>query len=449
MTLPALDLTLSKAARTLDSNEQFDKTVCAVSGIGAADSPRNTAAKVRAVIVAPTFDNAATLAEVLWQLDLIGLDVIVVDDGSTDRTRTLLTQWAVEKGRHHVVRHPVNAGKAAALHTGFAEARRLGFTHAVSIDTDGQLSPGDVPKLLQIADEHPDAMVLGVRDYAADDYPARSRVGRWISNQLIRLETGRRIADSQCGLRVYPLALVDLIYCRSGHYGFETEIITRAVWAGTDVVESPVSCRYFSGEARVSHFKPVRDSARALALHGRLIFTALKPFGRKLVAPGASPRHSLPRQFLHWLNPVTAWRQVRHTEGARVRFSLGFAVGIFIANLPIYGLQSLTGLFVARKFRLSPLSVFAGVNVSVPPIGPIMIACGIAIGHLILHGSLPHWQNYHLNAGNLHQVLLPTIAEWLLGSVIFGAISGAVCFVVMDVMLRLVSDPKKPVETVG
>lgn len=398
---------------------------------------------LRPVIVAPTHNNAATLPDMLRRMHATGLAVIIINDGSTDGTAGVLSDWADEATENRVITSRRNLGKAAALRAGFVEAARWGFTHAITIDTDGQLSPEDIPNLLSLAAADEKALVLGVRDAAASDYPARSRIGRWVSNLLVRLETGRKVADSQCGLRIYPLKLVNTVRCGAGHYGFETEIIIRAIWADTPIREAPVQCRYFAGPARVSHFKPGLDSLRAAGMHLRLILRAMNPIRLKDAPVGAAPAHCLPRQFLHWLNPLTAWRQIRHTHGARERFSLGFAVGIFLANLPIYGLQSVLGLFVAKKFRLHPVSVLAGANIALPPLSALLIAGGIATGHLILHGSLPTLESYHLSGG-LHAVLLPTIMEWLVGCWFFGAVLAVISFVVIDLLLRLVSDPKAP-----
>jgi len=120
---------------------------------------------------------------------------------------------------------------------------------------------------------------------------------------------------------------------------------------------------------------------------------------------------------------------------------------VFIANLPVYGIQTLVGLFVARRFHLHPASVLAGVNIAVPPIGPLMIAIGIALGHLILHGSLPHLQTYHVTGGQWHALLVPTLIEWCIGSVVFGIFSGAISFAAMDFLLRMVSDVKPAEES--
>src|SRR5688572_26002721 len=117
------------------------------------------------VVVAPTYNNADTLAGVLGRLDAQGFPIIVVNDGSTDGTADVIADWLKQPRGHaaHADAHPRNRGKAAALKTGFALARRLGYTHALSIDTDGQLAPEQVPQMFALAGRNPDALVLGVQ----------------------------------------------------------------------------------------------------------------------------------------------------------------------------------------------------------------------------------------------------------------------------------------------
>lgn len=232
----------------------------------------------RPVAIAPTYNNARTVGDILRRL--ADMSVIAINDGSTDGTRDILSEW--ERGNRQerrVLMHERNRGKAAALLSGFAAAMELGFTHAVTMDTDGQLQPEDVPVLLAKAQANPGALVIGTRDVSAADYPARSRLGRRLSNWMIRLECGLKVSDSQCGLRVYPLAMVRAIQCTSGHFGFETEIITRAVWAGFKVVDAPVRCTYGPADQRVSHFKPCRDTLRGLWMHARLLPLSLAQEG--------------------------------------------------------------------------------------------------------------------------------------------------------------------------
>lgn len=231
------------------------------------------------VIIVPAYNNGRTLAGILDRIDNIGFPVIVVNDGSTDNTVQILAGWrstgVTSPASRIVVEHAGNFGKAAALLTGFSIAKERGHTHAVTIDSDGQLDPEQIPDLLAVARNHPDALVLGVRDAGGSDYPIKSRWGRELSNYLIWLECGKFITDSQCGLRAYPLAMVSSLKCRAPRYGYETEIITRAVWAGWKIREVPVSCRYFQHRERMSHFNPWLDSARSLKMHMRLLLVSM------------------------------------------------------------------------------------------------------------------------------------------------------------------------------
>ena len=153
---------------------------------------------MRPVAVAPTYDNASTLREVLDRIAATGVAVIVVNDGSTDETATLVESWIADRGdtADEVVTHDVNRGKAAALVTGFTRAIERGFTHAVTMDTDGQLDPEQIPELLAVSESHPAALVVGARDDSRPDYPQRSRVGRRWSNLAIRVESGAASGDA-------------------------------------------------------------------------------------------------------------------------------------------------------------------------------------------------------------------------------------------------------------
>jgi glycosyltransferase involved in cell wall biosynthesis len=250
-------------------------------------------ASFRPAVVAPTFNNARTLGEILARLEVSGLAVFVVNDGSTDGTGDILADWQSGGEGRHVCVHPANRGKAAALHSGFEAADAAGFSHAVTIDTDGQLPPEDVPAMLAAAAACPAALVLGARDESARDYPVRSRLGRRVSNLLVRWECGQRVLDSQCGLRVYPLALARAARCRAEYFGFETEIIVRAAWEGRPIISVPVRCRYFTASQRVSHFRPWRDSFRAVAMHLLLLVESTRIERRATVLTRAEESASM------------------------------------------------------------------------------------------------------------------------------------------------------------
>jgi uncharacterized protein (DUF2062 family) len=405
----------------------------------------------RPCVIAPTYNNAGTLDDVLDRVAAHGLHVIVVNDGSTDRTADLLS--ARLSGPHAsattILTHRRNRGKGTALKHAFAAATRAGFTHALTIDTDGQLDPAEIPLLLDAARQSPDALILGRRDPNGPGYPAKSRIGRSISNAFVRIESGLRVSDSQCGFRVYPLGLVHAVGLCMDHYGLETEIITRAGWAGCRVEEVPVTCRYMEPEKRVSHFRPFRDTVRGVLMHFYLTSRALAPFPKHPRWPESAPAASTSeltfgRRLWRWFSPAHAWRQLRESRVGRTELAAGLAAGVFIANLPAYGFQSLVSLYAARRLGLHPLSVLLGSHASTPPIGPLLIGAAVALGHFVFHGVLPVMADFDPRRAGWSGVLGPVLLEWLVGGVLIGLILGLITFAVAATTFRLLSDPADP-----
>lgn len=401
------------------------------------------------VVIAPTYNNAGTLLEVLARIDAQGVDVIAVNDGSTDDTARLLAEWqqnppAGVTTTRLVETHPRNRGKAAALRTGFARAQELNYTHALSIDTDGQLSPEQIPDMLALAESEPKSLVVGVRDASAADYPFRSRLGRRSANLLIFMESGLRVSDSQCGLRVYPLDMPELLQTRAGRYGFETEILVRAGWAGRSIAEMPARCTYFSGDRRVSHFRPWVDSFRGAFMHARLVGRRLLPFATTQHADSVDAPTSTPlwRRLLRWLSPSEAWRQIRQDrpEGAkRTAAAGGLAIGAFIGCLPIYGLHAIVALYGAKRLNLNPLAMVLGTQVACPPLGILLAMVAVGLGHILRFGHIPPPQDFapmwdgwsgFMKLGSWFFI------DWAIGSVVVGILTMFTVFFVADALLR-------------
>jgi uncharacterized protein (DUF2062 family) len=385
--------------------------------------PNSTSStRFRPAILIPTFNNAATLGGILQSLESLDLPVIVVNDGSTDSTSAVLERFAYVK----VLTHPRNQGKAAALRTGFAEAERTGCTHALTIDADGQHDPQQVPMLLDLANQSPTALILGRRDDRIAGYPAINRLGREVSNLLVWLESGLRLSDSQCGLRVYPLELLASFKCAASHYGFETEILTKSAWRGFGVVEVDVHCNYAVESGRVTHFRPMLDSLRAVAMHTRLLACAV-------------PRW--PKRLALGFRPVALWRRLRTAPRARNEFAAGLAVGVFFSCVPIYGAQGVASILAARAMRVNRLSALAGSQLSTPPLNALLISISLLAGHVLLHGSWP--AIWHAPGSSLRplSVVRAVLLDWTVGGVLLGAVLGCLTYWVARVTLAAGAKP--------
>ena len=394
------------------------------------------AAPFHPVVLAPTFNNAKTLADVLGRIDAHGLPVIVVDDGSTDDTATILQSWSTMGASRERLTHPKNRGKAAALQTSFVRAVEMGFTHAVTIDTDGQLDPAEIPNLLAVARRSLEALVIGCRDANAPDYPKASRIGRYWANVGVFWASGARVSDSQCGFRVYPLAQVMALRCRAGRYGYETEVLTRAAWAGLPIEQTEVRCSYQVPEGRVTHFRPWRDSLSAARMHVWMLLLSALPWPTPRA--GHAPTGTLWHRFLQWISPARAWRMIRNDPTERPRFAGALALGVFIANLPIYGVQSILSLYLARRWRLNPLAALAGSHLSTPPIGPLLIAAAIGLGHWLLHGTWPVLRNFDPRILGYRKLLRSVLLEWTIGGVVLGVMLAGLTFILARFLLRWV-----------
>lgn len=225
---------------------------------------------MRPCIVIPAYQAERTIAAVISDLRREGLDapLVVVDDGSTDRTAEVARAAGVR-----VERHGYNRGKGAALRTGLAIARDAGHDVVVSVDADAQHPPPAVRRVLE-SDAPADALVLGVRDLVRANAPRKNQISNGISNFFLSWFSGARLADTQCGLRRYPIARTLALRARADGYAWEAEIVLRAVRAGVRVVELPVDVYYPPEHERVTHFDSVKDPARIVVA---VVRTMLSP----------------------------------------------------------------------------------------------------------------------------------------------------------------------------
>ncbi|HNR98773.1 MAG TPA: glycosyltransferase family 2 protein [Planctomycetota bacterium] len=208
-------------------------------------------------IVIPTYNNARTLAEVVRGAAVHGRPIIVVIDGATDDTRGVLAEFP----GIDVIDFAVNRGKGFALQAGFRAAAGRGWARAVTIDSDLQHDPAEIPKFLAAAASEPRALVVGVRDMKAAGAPRANRAGFALSNLYLRLLSGARVCDSQSGFRSYPVAEVLDLACAPSRFEYEFVVLAAAARRGIPIVEVPIAVRY-DPAIYVTHFRKYRDFMR-------------------------------------------------------------------------------------------------------------------------------------------------------------------------------------------
>ena len=201
--------------------------------------------------------------------------VWVVIDGSTDGTGERLRQMAASDLGLRVWVLPSNQGKGAAVLHGLREAKAAGFTHALTMDSDGQHPEDLIPHFMQMSQRRPETMVLGRPVFDASAPLLRVR-GRRISNGWTQLETlFAGIGDSLYGFRVYPIAdLIDVMTHQPWmrRFDFDTEAVVRLAWRGVKPVNIDAPVRYLTAEeGGVSHFRYGRDNALLTWMHARLV----------------------------------------------------------------------------------------------------------------------------------------------------------------------------------
>src|SRR5690606_7172319 len=221
-------------------------------------------------VIIPTYNNEKTLKKVLDQTLVFTTNLIVVNDGSTDSTSQILSTYP----NISIINQPKNQGKGMALRLGFKEALRQGFDYAVTIDSDGQHFPADIPVFLSEIEKNGDALLIGDRNMQQEGIPGKSSFGNRISSFWYWFETGIKLKDTQSGFRLYPIQQMKNFQYFTRKFEFEIEVIVKAAWAGIPVNNVPIQVLYDESE-RVSHFRPFKDFTRISLLNTWLVFLTL------------------------------------------------------------------------------------------------------------------------------------------------------------------------------
>lgn len=226
----------------------------------------------RICVIVPTFNNDCTIRRVISDLLNYSSDIIVVNDGSIDSTDKILEEFSTSI---HIVTLDNNQGKGAALKHGFRRALELGYSYAITIDSDGQHYPSDIPLFVRAIVENPGALIVGQRNLKDVDINGKSAFANKFSNFWFTVQTGIKLKDTQTGYRAYPLKSINGINFLTNRYEAELELLVLLAWKGVKIVSIPISVYYPPQAERVSHFKPALDFTRISILNTILCFGCL------------------------------------------------------------------------------------------------------------------------------------------------------------------------------
>ena len=222
-------------------------------------------------LLIPVYNSEKLIADVVKSVLPYTKNVMVVNDGSTDGTLHVLENFP----EITLLSYTKNRGKGYALQCGFQKAFEMGFSHAITMDADGQHLASDIETVVQAAQKHPDALIVGARKFDNPNMPHGSIFANRFSNFWFTVQTGKRLPDTQTGFRVYPLHSIGKMRLFTNRYEAELELLVRSAWRRIPIVSQPVNVYYPPQNERISHFRGSIDFFRISLLNTVLCFFAV------------------------------------------------------------------------------------------------------------------------------------------------------------------------------
>lgn len=379
--------------------------------------------ELKCCVAIPTYNNATILPRILNQVLLYSQDVIVVNDGSTDNTDSILKSYNILK----IISYNRNRGKGYALKKAFEFAREHGFDYVITMDSDGQHQATDLPLFLEKIRQNPQAIIIGSRNMHEENMPRKNSFGNRFSNFWFRFETGIKLPDTQCGFRVYPLKPLERKKFFCNRYEFELEVIVRLAWSNTDVVPLPIRVIYPPASERISHFKPWKDFTRISLLNILFVLIAIliiKPF-----------------KFINSLNKKNVReffkKYIVQNQDSDSKITFSVMLGLFMGIAPFWGYQMGLALVIAMFFKLNKVITLVASNISIPPMIPLILYLSYLCGglvHIVDPVNVPYSKNL-----TLYDVQI-NLFQYLIGSfMLAGAVSlvfGIATFVLLKIFRK-------------
>ncbi len=264
-------------------------------------------------VVIPAYNASATLQKLLELLLPHDKKIVVVDDGSDDETDEIAETF-INKNIT-VLRHETNRGKGAALRTGISWASEEGFDAVISMDSDLQHSPEDLPSLLEVFEKNQLDLLIGSRLHDQRDMPKSRRLGNWFSSLATTWYCQQQIFDSQCGYRIYRLANFKKTFSelKLKRFDFETEVLARASMNLLRIGFSPISVIYPSDVLHKSYYRPWLDTFS-------ILYFGVKAFLRRTFLP--SGRREF-KELKGYVKSCSDWPRYYQLPGSGKKNSLG------------------------------------------------------------------------------------------------------------------------------
>ena len=375
---------------------------------------------LKCCVIIPTYNNYKTLQQVIEGVLVYTEDVIVVNDGSTDSTSEIFIQFPQIQQIHL----QKNKGKGNALRQGFKHAESLSYRYAITIDSDGQHFPEDIPSFIEALEkeENKEVLFIGARNMTQLGVPKKSSFGNKFSNFWFWVETGNRLQDTQSGFRLYPISAMKNLKFYTKKFEFEIEAIVKAAWSGIEVKNIPIQVHY-ELEDRVSHFRPFKDFTRISILNTWFVlvtFFYIKPRNlfRKLKKKGF-------KRFL--------MEDLFGSDDPAEKKAFSIALGVFIGLSPIWGFHTVTVIFLALLLNLNKVIAFAFSNVSLPPFIPFILYFSLKLGSWILGES------FVLSMSEIDPSieLVKYLKSYIVGSLVLSVTAAISCGILSYIFLML------------
>ncbi len=376
---------------------------------------------IKITILIPVYNHPETIRDVVINTMDFHRDVMIVDDGSDIPVAEILSGLDVT-----LLRHVKNMGKGAAILTGAEKAHRMGYTHIITIDADGQHDPCDLPKLISAIEKDPTAFIVGKRNFEKADVPGSSVFGRKFSNFWLRVQTGRSIGDTQSGFRAYPLGVLNELNLHEKHYSFEVEVLVKAIWAGINVREVDINVYYPPGNKRITHFLKFKDNWRISLLNTKLTMRSVLPWPhRKIIFDRYEEK------VVSIWHPVNSIKTLVTENASPEKIAIAGVIGVFLGALPLIACHSIVIIMVSSFLRLNKVVALSASQLCMPPFMP---AICIETGYFFRNGRFLT----EISIETLGYQAIDRIYEWFLGSLLIGPLAGLITGLIIFIMAVII-----------